>query len=52
VAVSVRELSFFASGPFAEAQAKPANAFYVGDVDYRWERGRLIEAGAKNGEEG
>lgn len=42
VAVSVRELSFFSSGPFADADAKLANAFYVGGVDYRWERGRLL----------
>ena len=42
VAVSVRELTFFASGPFADADANLANAFYVGDVDYRWERGHLL----------
>lgn len=42
VSVSVRELSFFGSGVFAEAHARLANAFYVGDVDYRWERGRLL----------
>jgi len=44
VAVSVRELSFFTSGPFADADATLANAFYIGGVDYRWERGRLLEA--------
>jgi Uncharacterized conserved protein (COG2071) len=42
VTVSVRELSFFTSGPFADADAQLANAFYVGGVDYRWERGRLL----------
>jgi hypothetical protein len=42
VAVSVRELSFFASGQFEDADAKLANAFYVGGVDYRWERGRSL----------
>jgi Uncharacterized conserved protein (COG2071) len=42
VAVSVRELTFFTSGPFADADARLANAFYVGGVDYRWERGRLL----------
>lgn len=44
VAVSVRELSFFSSGPFADADARLANAFYVGGVDYRWERGRLLKS--------
>ena len=47
VAVSVQELSFFTSGPFAQADAKLANAFYVGGVDYRWERGRLLEGNVK-----
>jgi Uncharacterized conserved protein (COG2071) len=42
VAVAVRELSFLASGPFGDADARLANAFYVGGVDYRWERGRLL----------
>jgi hypothetical protein len=42
VAVSVQELAFFASGPFADAEAKLANAFYLGGVDYRWERGHLL----------
>jgi hypothetical protein len=44
-AVAVRELAFFASGPFADADATLANAFYVGGVDYRWERGTLLSAG-------
>jgi Uncharacterized conserved protein (COG2071) len=44
VTVSVRELSFFASGPFEDADATLANAFYVGGVDYCWERGRLLSA--------
>jgi hypothetical protein len=42
VVVSVRELTFFASGPFADSKAQLANAFYVGGVDYRWERGRVL----------
>jgi Uncharacterized conserved protein (COG2071) len=41
VAVEVRELDFVSSGTF-EAEPVLANAFYVGDVDYRWERGRLV----------
>jgi hypothetical protein len=44
VAVSVRELTYFASGPFADADARLANAFYVGGIDYRWERGRLLDS--------
>lgn len=44
VTVSVRELAFFASGPFEDADAKLANAFYVGGVDYRWERGKVLSA--------
>jgi hypothetical protein len=41
VDVEVRELDFFSEGAFA---AKPilANAFYVSDIDYRWERGQLV----------
>jgi Uncharacterized conserved protein (COG2071) len=46
VAVSVRELAFFASGPFAAGDARLANAFYVGGVDYRWERGRSLATSA------
>ena len=34
VRVEVRESAFFGNGTLA-------NAFYVGDVDYRWERGRV-----------
>jgi hypothetical protein len=44
VAVSVRDLTFFASGPFEGSDARLANAFYVGGVDYRWERGRLLDS--------
>jgi Uncharacterized conserved protein (COG2071) len=41
VAVAVRELDFFSAGRF-EAEPVLANAFYVSDIDYRWERGRLL----------
>ena len=41
VAVDVRELEFFTEAVFA-AEPILANAFYVGDIDYRWERGRLV----------
>jgi Uncharacterized conserved protein (COG2071) len=41
VAVDVRELSFFSPQKVGEEPVL-ANAFYVRDIDYRWERGRLI----------
>jgi Uncharacterized conserved protein (COG2071) len=43
VAVEVRELDFFSAARF-EAEPVLANAFYVSDIDYRWERGRLLSA--------
>src|ERR687898_1580843 len=47
VAVEVRELSFFTIGRFEGAAPTLANAFYVGGVDYRWERGHLLDESAK-----
>jgi hypothetical protein len=44
VAVEVRKLTFFAAAPFAAADPVLANAFHVGDVDYRWERGEIVSA--------
>ncbi|HEV3480386.1 MAG TPA: DUF2071 domain-containing protein [Gaiellaceae bacterium] len=41
VAVDVHELGFFSPKRFGEEPAL-ANAFYVGGVEYRWQRGRLI----------
>lgn len=43
VSVEVRELAFFTAERFG---IKPtlANAFYVGGIDYRWERGKLLAA--------
>ena len=41
VAVEVRELDFVSAGRFG-AEPVLANAFYVSDIDYRWERGRLL----------
>jgi Uncharacterized conserved protein (COG2071) len=41
VAVDVRELSFVSPERFG-AEPVLANSFYVRDIDYRWERGRLI----------
>jgi hypothetical protein len=46
VSVQVRELAFFAADRFG-IEPTLANAFYVGDIDYRWERGALL-APAKN----
>jgi hypothetical protein len=44
IAVEVRAANFFSSPPFAAAEPILANAFYVGDVDYRWERGHVVSA--------
>jgi hypothetical protein len=41
VTVEVRELDFVSSGMFG-AEPVLANAFYVSDIDYRWDRGRLV----------
>ena len=43
VAVDVRELAFFTSETFG-VEPRLANAFYVGGIDYRWERGELLAA--------
>jgi hypothetical protein len=45
VAVTVRRMTFFERPPFDGAGAL-ANAFHVGDLDYRWERGRLLRVGS------
>ena len=42
VAVDVRELDFVSAERF-DADPVLANAFYVADIDYRWQRGRLID---------
>jgi hypothetical protein len=41
VAVDVGELAFFTAERFG-VEPTLANAFYVGDIDYRWERGKLL----------
>jgi Uncharacterized conserved protein (COG2071) len=41
VAVDVQELSFFSSERFG-VEPLLANAFYVGNIDYRWQRGRFV----------
>jgi Uncharacterized conserved protein (COG2071) len=43
VTVDVRELDFFTAEHLG-LEPTLANAFYVGDIDYRWERGELLEA--------
>jgi hypothetical protein len=43
VSVDVRELAFFTAERFG-VEPTLANAFYVGGLDYRWERGRLLSA--------
>jgi hypothetical protein len=39
VSVDVRRISFFEQAPFNRCAPVLAAAFYVHDVDYRWERG-------------
>lgn len=41
VSVEVRDLDLLSAERFG-AEPILANAFYVGDVDYRWERGKLL----------
>jgi hypothetical protein len=41
VVVDVQELAFFSPERFG-AEPVLANAFYVGDIDYRWRRGELL----------
>jgi hypothetical protein len=38
----VQEASFLESPEFFGERPVLANAFYVNDVDYRWERGELL----------
>jgi hypothetical protein len=40
--VDVQEASFLESPEFFGERPVLANAFYVNDVDYRWERGELL----------
>jgi hypothetical protein len=42
VAVEVRRMAFLERGPFCRTRPVLANAFYVRDVPYRWERGRRL----------
>jgi Uncharacterized conserved protein (COG2071) len=43
VSVEIRELAFFTAERFG-VEPTLANAFYVGGIDYRWERGKLLAA--------
>jgi hypothetical protein len=43
VAVQVHELAFFTAERFG-VEPRLANAFYVGGIDYRWERGKVLAA--------
>jgi len=42
VAVEVRQCAFLEGAPFSRAVPLLANAFYVHDVPYKWERGRRV----------
>lgn len=44
VEVDVRRATFFDRHPFREAKPVLANAFYVAEIDYRWERGTVVAA--------
>jgi uncharacterized protein YqjF (DUF2071 family) len=44
IAVEAREASFLDSPDFFSGNPVLANAFHVENVDYRWERGRLLSA--------
>jgi hypothetical protein len=46
VSVQVDELAFFAAERFG-VEPRLANAFYVGGIDYRWERGKLLDASGR-----
>jgi uncharacterized protein DUF2071 len=43
VEVDVRRIAFLDSEPFCRTTPVLANAFYVRDVPYRWERGRRLQ---------
>ncbi len=42
IAVRVDRATFLERPPFSQARPTLANAFFVEDIDYRWERGELI----------
>jgi hypothetical protein len=45
VRVEVKEASYLQHAPFADADVRLANAFYVADVPYAWKPGTLEEVG-------
>jgi hypothetical protein len=42
--VDVRRATFFEQPPFRDVEPVLANAFYVAEIDYRWERGKVVPA--------
>jgi hypothetical protein len=46
VAVDVERCTFLDREPFCAARPRLANAFHVAGVDYRWDRGVRVPAGA------
>jgi hypothetical protein len=42
--VEVRRATYFDQGPFRDVEPVLANAFHVADIDYRWERGKVVSA--------
>jgi len=49
VAVAVDKPSFFEREPFKQVQPVLANAFYVENVPYHWDRGRRVSASEMDG---
>ncbi len=41
VQVEVRRNTFLETAPFRAAKSRLANAFYINDIPYRWEKGRV-----------
>lgn len=47
ITVDVEHCRFFESAPFNRVAPRLANAFYVSDIDYRWNRGVVEELGER-----
>jgi hypothetical protein len=49
IAVEVTSCTFLDRPPFGDVEARLANAFHVADIDYSWDRGVRVPAGAATG---
>ena len=45
VALKHWQVGIFDEAPLNQASPVPANAFAVNDIDYRWQRGRIVKPG-------